>query len=209
MKGYENSVLLVTDVQNDFCPGGSLAVNEGDRVVPVINRIIRSFTRIVATQDWHPQDHISFAVNHPGKKVHDVVEVDGMKQVLWPMHCVQGTSGADFHPALHTENFALILHKGMNPRVDSYSTFTENDKQTVTGLEGYLKGLGIASVYLCGLATDYCILYSALDAVDLGFKTHVVLDACRGVDVPDGNVAKSVKTMQEHGIILTRSSELS
>ena len=208
MKELANSVLLVTDVQNDFCPGGSLAVNEGDKVVPVINRVIRYFPRIVATQDWHPRDHISFAANHPGRSVHDVVEVDSMKQVLWPVHCVQGTAGADFHPALNTETFGLILHKGMNPRIDSYSTFMENDKQTATGLEGYLKGLRIERVYLCGLATDYCVFYSALDAVDMGFKTHVILDACRGVDVPDGNVAQSVKTMEERGIIMTHSADL-
>jgi nicotinamidase/pyrazinamidase len=203
-----NSALLVTDVQNDFCPGGSLAVKDGDQVVPVINRIMRYFTRIVATQDWHPLGHMSFARNHPGKKVYDVAEINGMKQVLWPAHCVQGTAGADFHPALNTESFSLIVRKGMNPMIDSYSTFVENDKKTVTGLEGYLKVLHIEHLYLTGLATDYCVFYSALDAVDLGFQTYVILDACRGVDVPDGNVAKSVSAMKERGIIMTSFSEL-
>ena len=201
--------LLVVDVQNDFCPGGSLAVEEGDRVVPVINRITLKFDRVVATQDWHPDDHVSFAKNHPGKNVYDVVEVNGLSQVLWPAHCVQGTAGADFHPALRTEDFDLILRKGTDSAVDSYSAFFDNDKKTITGLEGYLRGLGIDRVFICGLATDYCVFFSAMDSVKTGFVTYVILDACRGVDVPEDNIASCIKTMKENGVVLLHSTDIS
>lgn len=203
-----NTVLLVIDVQNDFCPEGSLAIGDGDQVVPVVNRVAAEFNRVIATQDWHPYDHVSFAKNHPGKHLHDVVDVNGIKQVLWPAHCVQGTDGADFHPALNTEHFSLILRKGTDSKIDSYSAFQENDKRTSTGLEGYLRGLRIEHVYLCGLATDYCVFYSAMDAVHLGFRACIIIDACRGVDVPDGNIEKSLKKMKEHGIAVVNSSEL-
>jgi nicotinamidase/pyrazinamidase len=200
---------LVIDVQNDFCPGGSLAVKDGDQVVPVINLCSRFFDRVIATQDWHPQNHVSFAVNHPGRKIHDVVEVYGVKQVLWPPHCVQGTRGADFHAALNTENFSLLFRKGMDPSIDSYSAFMENDKKTVTGLDGYLRGLHIRDVYISGLATNYCVLYSALDAVSMGFRTHLILDACRGIDIPAGSVEQSIIIMKERGVDSMHSSGLS
>ena len=203
-----NIVLLVIDVQKDFCPGGSLAINDGDAVVPVVNHIAAKSDRVIATQDWHPYDHVSFAGNHPGKNLYDIVEVGGIKQMLWPAHCVQGTDGAAFHPALSTENFSLILRKGMHSRIDSYSAFQENDKKTSTGLEGYLRGLRIEHLYLCGLATDYCVFYSAMDAVRLGFRASIVIDACRGVDAPKGNIEKSLKEMKKHGIALLNSSEL-
>jgi len=203
-----NTVLLVIDVQRDFCPGGSLAVSDGDQVVPVVNLIASKSRRVIATQDWHPHDHMSFASNHPGKHIHDVVEVNGMKQVLWPVHCVQGTDGADFHPALNTDHFSLILRKGMDSRIDSYSAFHENDKKTNTGLEGYLRGLHVDHVYLCGLATDYCVFFSAMDALRLGFRVSVVIDACRGVDVPQGNIEKSLKKMKENAVAITNSTEL-
>ena len=163
----KHAVLLVIDVQKDFCPGGALAVNGGDRIIPLINKIMEKFERVVATQDWHPVEHTSFAVNHKGKKVLDTVAVHGITQVLWPEHCVQGTEGADFHPDLEKRYFNLILRKGMNPELDSYSAFFENDKTTSTGLEYYLKGLGLSHVYICGLATDYCVYYSAMDALKL------------------------------------------
>lgn len=209
MKAHSARVLLIIDVQNDFCPGGSLAVNDGDRVVPVINRCGRFFDRVIATQDWHPQNHVSFASSHPGKKIHEVVNVNGVEQVLWPQHCVQGTRGADFHPALDTENVSLVLRKGTNPNIDSYSAFRENDKKTITGLDGYLRGLSISDIYLSGLATDYCVFYSALDAVSLGFNTHLIIDACRGVDIPAGNLERSVRVMKEHNVVVIHSSDLS
>lgn len=203
-----NQVLLVIDVQNDFCPGGSLAVHDGDKVVPVVNRLASHFDLVVATQDWHPENHVSFAKNHPGKNVHDQIEVNGISQVLWPAHCVAGTRGADFHPALNTENFKLILRKGTHPSIDSYSAFMENDKKTVTGLEGYLKGLRIEHIYVCGLATDYCVFHSVMDAARIGFKTYAVIDGCRGVDVPQGSVERTLAVMKENCVGILHSSSL-
>ncbi len=204
----KENALIIIDVQNDFCPGGNLAVKEGDKIVPVINNIIKKFYKVIATQDWHPDNHLSFAENHPGKNVYDVIDLNGIKQVLWPSHCVAGTTGAEFHPELDKNSFHLILRKGTNPKIDSYSAFMENDKQTITGLEGYLKNLGIKQVFLCGLATDYCVFYSAIDAISLGFETYVIIDACKGVDFPEGNIEKSLKTMQESGIKIIKSAEL-
>jgi nicotinamidase/pyrazinamidase len=208
MNKEKNRMLLVIDVQNDFCPGGSLAVHDGDSVVPVVNRIASHFDLVVATQDWHPENHVSFAKNHPGRNVHDQIEMDGISQVLWPTHCVAGTHGADFHPALNAENFQLILRKGTKPSIDSYSAFMENDKKTVTGLEGYLKGLRIENVYVCGLATDYCVFRSVMDSVQAGFKSYVVIDGCRGVNVPQGSVDKAIETMKENGVLILHSSGL-
>jgi nicotinamidase/pyrazinamidase len=205
----KKNALMVVDVQNDFCPGGALAIQNGDRVIPVINRIQPIFDTIIATRDWHPPDHVSFAVNHPGKKVHDVIEIDGISQALWPPHCVSGTTGAEFHPGLETKRFKLILHKGMNPNLDSYSVFLENDRKTQTGMDGYLRRLEITSIFLCGLATDYCVLYSALDAAAFGFETSVVIDACCGVDVPDHNIEKTIRLMKSSGVKIISSSELS
>ena len=148
----KNKALIIIDVQNDFCPGGALAVPNGDKIIPVINKLSVRFKRVIATQDWHPEGHMSFAVNHPGKKEFDVIDYNGMEQVLWPAHCVSGTPGAEFHPDINTENVDLILRKGSNPEIDSYSAFRENDKETLTGLEGYLKTLEIKETYLCGLA---------------------------------------------------------
>lgn len=202
------NALIVIDVQNDFCPGGNLAVNEGDQVVPVINSMSSKFYKVIATQDWHPANHLSFAKNHPGKKVYEVVDLKGISQVLWPEHCVQGTEGAQFHPQLNTDCFHLILRKGTNPEIDSYSAFMENDKKTPTGLEAYLKGLGIEQIFLCGLATDYCVFYSAMDAISLKFETYVIIDACKGVDFPEGNIEKALNTMKEKGIKIINSSEL-
>jgi nicotinamidase/pyrazinamidase len=202
------AALLVIDVQRDFCPGGALAVKGGDRIIPVINRIMGEFGRVVATQDWHPKDHISFAENHKGKKALDTVEVNGLKQVLWPVHCVQGTEGADFHPNLDRRYFNLILRKGMRSEIDSYSAFFENDKTTSTGLEYYLKGLGSLRVYVCGLASDYCVFYSAMDAVKVGFQTFLIEDAARGVDFPSGSVASAIEKMKNAGVKVISSSEL-
>jgi len=201
-------VLIVTDVQNDFCPGGALAVGEGDRIVPVINGIIDRFHRIVATQDWHPKHHMSFASNHPGKKPYDQVELGGIVQTLWPDHCVAGTAGAGFHPGLNPDRFDIIVRKGTNPAVDSYSAFLENDKKTRTGLDGYLKSIGADRVFFCGLATDYCVFYSAMDAASFGFDTLVIIDACRGIDVPAGSIERSIGEMKGKGIRMIESKEL-
>ena len=204
----QTCALLIVDIQNDFCPNGHLAVAEGDLVIPIVNQLTNQFDIIVQTQDWHPAEHLSFASNHDNKSPYDVVDLNGVQQVLWPDHCVQGSSGAEFHPDLNTQPATLCIRKGMNPQIDSYSAFLENDKQTRTGLDGYLKDLGIKEVYLVGLATDYCVLFSALDAVDLGYKTHVIIDACRGVDVPEGNVDKALATMKEKGIRILQSADI-
>lgn len=202
------NALIMTDIQLDFCPGGALAVNEGDQIIPVVNAIAAKFDKIIATQDWHPADHLSFAANHPGKNIYDMVELGGVPQVLWPPHCVQGTPGAGFHPDLDLRPVDLIIRKGTNRGIDSYSAFMENDKKTQTGLEGFLKGLGITQLFFTGLATDYCVFYSAVDAVNLGFEVFVILDACRGVDVPANNVENAKQDMARQGIVLIESGDL-
>jgi nicotinamidase/pyrazinamidase len=204
----ENEALIIIDVQNDFCPEGALPVPEGDEIITLINKLSEKFKRIVATQDWHPEGHMSFAVNHPGKKEFDVIDYNGMKQVLWPSHCVSGTPGAEFHPDLAMKNVDLILRKGSNPEIDSYSAFRENDKATLTGLEGYLKTLRIKETYLCGLALDYCVFYSSMDSKELGFETYVIIDATRGIDSPEGNIDKSLTIMKEKRIKIVESKDL-
>lgn len=205
----QSRVLLVVDVQNDFCPGGSLAVEGGDEVVAVINRISPAFARIVATQDWHPTGHLSFASSHPGRKPLEIVDVGGIPQVLWPDHCVQGTPGAELHPRLDTRGAWVILRKGIRVEIDSYSAFFENDRATSTGLAPCLRGLGIGEVFVCGLATDYCVLASALDGVSLGFEVTIVQDACRGVDRPPGSVEKALERMRRAGVRFASSAQLS
>jgi len=201
-------VLLVVDVQNDFCPGGSLAVEGGDGVVEVINRISPGFSRIVATQDWHPPGHLSFASSHPGRQPLQTVEVGGIPQVLWPDHCVQGTPGAELHPRLDTRAAWMILRKGIRPEIDSYSAFFENDRATSTGLAPCLRGLGIGEVVVCGLATDYCVLATALDGVSLGFAVTLVQDACRAVDSPPGSAEKALERMRRAGVRFASSAQL-
>jgi nicotinamidase/pyrazinamidase len=200
--------LLVTDVQNDFCPGGALAVSEGDTVVPVINRITRAFPVAVGTQDWHPRGHVSFASSHEGKKPFEVLKVQGTDQVLWPDHCVEGTHGADFHAGLDTTTFRYVLRKGTNPQVDSYSAFVENDRKTTTGLAGLLRELGIQRIFLSGLTTDYCVRASALDGRAAGFQVVVLEDACRAVDVPPGNLARALEEMRDQGVRIIATGEL-
>lgn len=197
--------LLVVDVQNDFCPGGALPVPRGDEVVPVINRLCARFPVVVASQDWHPKDHVSFASNHPGKQVLDVVEVEGQPQVLWPDHCVAGSWGADFHPGLETCFFRMIIRKGTDPRVDSYSAFRDNRKDRVTGLAGFLRELGVTAVTVVGLATDYCVAATALDAVELGFGARVFLPACRAVGAPPGHTEKTLERLRQAGVTLIES----
>ncbi len=192
--------LIIVDMQNDFCPGGALPVPEGDHIVPLINRLQQQFELVVATTDWHPPEHCSFASNHPGHKVGDVVEIDGLPQILWPVHCVQNTPGAALHPALHTARIARLFRKGADPRVDSYSAFFDNGRRKATGLAEYLRQQGASQLYICGLATDYCVKYTALDAVELGFATSVLVDACRGVELRHGDVADAIDQMQRAGV---------
>jgi nicotinamidase/pyrazinamidase len=178
-----NSALLVIDVQPDFCPGGALAVPGGDEIVPLINKLAQRFRTVVLTQDWHPASHISFAANHPGRAPFETTELPYGTQVLWPTHCVMETPGAALHPDLRIPHAALILRKGSHQNVDSYSAFLEADRITKTGLDGYLHARGIEHVYLCGLATDFCVAWSAEDARSFGFATTVIEDACRAIDL--------------------------
>lgn len=199
------SVLLLIDVQNDFCPGGRLAVESGDEVVPVINRIMQFFPRVVATQDWHPADHVSFAASHPGRRPLELVDAGGIEQVLWPDHCVQGTRGAELHPRLQQGPIGLLLRKGTRRVLDSYSAFFENDHKTDTGLRHYLKGLKVKEIFTCGLATDYCVLSSVLDARRLGFRVTLIRDACRGVDFP--GTGRAIAAMAKAGVRMAESAE--
>ena len=198
----ENTALLVIDVQNDFCPGGALAVADGDSVVGVINDLLGDFPVRVFTQDWHPAGHSSFASAHEGGAPFGTVEMDYGTQVLWPDHCVQGTAGADFHGDLRTAPADMIIRKGFNPAIDSYSAFFENDHKTPTGLEGYLRTRGVERLVLSGLATDFCVAYSAIDGARLGFAVEVRLDACRAIDL-DGSLAAALDDMRAAGVTLT------
>ena len=179
----DNDLLLIIDVQNDFCPGGALAVPEGDAVVPVINRLVERFDHIALTQDWHPAGHSSFATSHPGSTPFETISMPYGQQTLWPDHCVQGTPGAAFHPQLATERAEFVIRKGFRPEIDSYSAFYENDRRTATGLAGYLRERGLRRIFLAGLATDFCVHYSAADARRLGFEAVVVEPGCRAIDL--------------------------
>ena len=194
-----STALIVIDVQNDFCPGGQLAVAEGDQVVSPINQMIKRANMVVATQDWHPAGHTSFASRHDGRSPFETIEVSYGPQTLWPDHCIQGTDGAAFHPELHIDAAQMIIRKGFRAAVDSYSAFFENDKVTVTGLHGYLQNRGIRKVVMAGLATDYCVAYSALDAARLGYEVQVVLPACRAIDL-DGSMAAAAQQMTAAGV---------
>jgi nicotinamidase/pyrazinamidase len=207
------SALIIIDVQNDFCPAGALAVAGGDEVVEPLNRLADHFSeaggKIIATADWHPPDHVSFARSHPGRKPGDALELPAVKeQVLWSVHCVQGSPGADFHAQLNLNPVHCILRKGFRRNLDSYSAFFENDRLTPTGLDGFLKGLGITAVFLGGLATDYCVRYTALDAARLGYRTAVLTDAVRGVGYPAGSVEKALETMRNAGVSLIHSRDI-
>lgn len=204
-RSVRNSALLVIDVQNDFCPGGALAVAGGDEVVPVINRIMSKFSLVVATRDWHPEGHVSFASRHPGKHPLETVNVGGVDQILWPDHCIKGSPGAEFHPNLDIRYVNLILHKGVRPDLDSYSAFFENDHETSTGLAAYLQGLGFDTVCVCGLAEDVCVRYTAVDARRLGLQTYVIADAARAVG-PEAGRARD--EMRAAGVIYVDSKAL-
>jgi nicotinamidase/pyrazinamidase len=194
-------VLLIVDVQNDFCPGGALAVPEGDAIVPEINRLAAGFAHVILTQDWHPPGHSSFASAHPGRRPFETIEAAYGAQTLWPDHCVQGTAGAEFHPALDVPHAELILRKGYDRAIDSYSAFRENDRRTPTGLASYLRERGFRQVTMAGIATDYCVLYSALDGREAGFDVTVVTAACRGIDL-DGSLGRALAAMRDAGVRL-------
>jgi nicotinamidase/pyrazinamidase len=204
METTSHDVLLVVDVQNDFCPGGQLAVPGGDEVIPVIHRIAPLFEHIILTQDWHSPQHHSFASAHPGKRPYEQIQLPYGPQTLWPDHCVQGTPGARFHPALQLTQAELILRKGFRPAIDSYSAFFENDRATATGLGGYLRERGFTRVFLAGLAYDYCVGYSALDARRLGFPAIIIRDACRAIDL-NGSVAQIESELTRAGVVLVQS----
>lgn len=193
--------LIVIDVQNDFCPGGALTVAEGDLIVPEINAMMDDFPTVVLTQDWHPAGHSSFATSHDGKNPLEMIDMPYGPQVLWPDHCVQGSAGAEFHKDLRLEPANLIIRKGMNPAIDSYSAFFENDQKTPTGLEGYLRGLGITHLTLVGLATDFCVHFSAVDAAKLGFTVTVIESACRGIDL-NGSMLAAKEAMTTAGVTI-------
>ena len=193
--------LIVIDVQNDFCPGGALAVRDGDAVVPVINRLIERFEHVVLTQDWHPAGHSSFASSHQGRSPFDTIEMPYGTQTLWPDHCIQGSEGAAFHPDLVWTRAEIVIRKGFRRAIDSYSAFFENDHETPTGLGGYLRERGISELTMAGLATDFCVAYSALDAVRQGFSVEVRLDACRAIDLA-GSLAAMTGRMKDAGVRL-------
>jgi len=203
-----HDVLIVTDVQNDFCPGGALAVPRGDEVIAPIHRVAPKFEHIIFTQDWHPPNHSSFAASHPGKKPFESIELAYGAQTLWPPHCVQGSKGAEFHPALHLPQAELVLRKGFRVNVDSYSAFFENDRATPTGLASYLRERDFKRVFLAGLAYDYCVGYSALDARRLGLPAFVLRDACRAIDL-DGSVAAIEAEFTEAGVAVIETAQLS
>lgn len=200
--------LLLIDIQNDFVPGGALAVAQGNEIIPIVNQLQPKFPLIVATQDFHPASHGSFAANHLNKQPGEVIDLAGLSQILWPVHCVQGTQGADFVAELDMQKVTKIFHKGTEVSIDSYSGFFDNGRRKSTGLGEYLQGEGVTEVYIVGLATDYCVKFSALDAVSLGFTTFVVQDACKGVNLQAGDVEKALSEMQEKGVQLITSTEI-
>ena len=205
MKGQDEA-LLVIDLQNDFMPGGALAVARGDEVVPVANRLARAFEHVIVTQDWHPRDHISFAASHAGKSPFERIALPYGEQVLWPMQCVQGTAGAALHEALDIAHARLVIRKGYRRTIDSYSAFVEADRETPTGLAGYLRESGVKRVWCCGLATDYCVAWTALDARAAGFEAVVVEDACRAIDL-EGSLERAWRDMEAAGIARARAED--
>lgn len=194
------SALIVVDMQNDFCPGGALAVSGGDRILDPINALMDKYDTVVLTQDWHPADHASFAANHPGAQPYDQIQMDYGPQVLWPDHCVIGTAGADFHPGLRLDRAALIIRKGFRSGIDSYSAFYENDRRTPTGLAGWLRECGLIRLDFVGLAHDFCVAWSAVDAVRLGFEARVIERACRAIDL-DGSLERARADMRAAGVV--------
>lgn len=200
--------LILVDLQNDFMPGGALAVSGGHEVVPIANAVKHCFDIVIATADWHPSGHGSFASAHPGSRVGEVIELAGLPQMLWPDHCVQGTVGAEFAPGLDTARTAKVIYKGMDPSIDSYSGFFDNGHRRSTGLGDYLRDRGVDAIYVMGLATDYCVKFTALDGVALGFTTYLIEDGCRGVEARPGDVDRAVAEMRAAGVQVINSREL-
>ncbi|MCE9579171.1 MAG: bifunctional nicotinamidase/pyrazinamidase [Deltaproteobacteria bacterium] len=199
--------LVLVDLQNDFCPGGALAVRQGDEVIAVANRVTRHFELVVATQDWHPADHASFAANHPGRSPYEVIDLDGLPQVLWPVHCVQGTPGAAFRADLDA-TIAKVFVKGTNPRVDSYSGFHDNGHRGSTGMGEWLRAQGVTAIHVLGLATDYCVQWTALDGRADGFEVTLIADGCRAVELAPGDGERAIAAMRAAGVIVTDSGAL-
>ncbi|MGJ8724170.1 MAG: bifunctional nicotinamidase/pyrazinamidase [Roseibacillus sp.] len=191
--------LLIVDLQNDFLPGGALGVNGGDELVPHINELLPHYDLVVATQDWHPADHGSFASNHPGKEIGDTIKLAGLPQILWPTHCVQGTTGANFAPGLDTGRIDTVFRKGIDPAIDSYSGFYDNGHRNSTGLADYLRDKGVSNLHVCGIATDYCVKFTVLDALKENFPTTLLTDACRGVDLTLGDIERALQEMKAAG----------
>jgi nicotinamidase/pyrazinamidase len=202
------TALILVDIQNDFVPGGALPARDGDQVVPVANALMDKFELVVASQDWHPANHGSFAANHPGKKVGDVIELAGLRQYLWPVHCVQNTRGAELAAGLRRERVDHIVKKAIDPMIDSYSAFFDNGHRRATGLDEYLKGRGVDTIYVAGLTTDYCVKFTALDGLELGYDVVVVEDGCRGVNVKPDDSQRAIEEMKEAGARIVRSSEV-
>lgn len=200
--------LILVDIQNDFLPGGALPVPRGDEVIPVANALMRKFGLVVATADWHPVGHVSFASSHAGRKPGDVVMAGGVEQVLWPDHCVQGTEGAEFAPGLDASRIDRIVYKGTDPEIDSYSGFYDNGHRRSTELHQYLLSRKADAIYVMGLATDYCVKYTALDGIALGYTVYLVTDGCRGVDVNPGDVDRAIQEMAESGVRIVTSADL-
>lgn len=200
--------LILVDLQNDFCPGGKLAVEKGDEVIAHANQLQDQFDLVIATQDWHPSDHKSFASSHANHAVGDVIQLNGMPQILWPAHCIQHSSGAAFHPDLHTQKITKIFYKGSDKEIDSYSAFFDNAHLRSTGLENYLRQQEVETVYIMGLATDYCVKFTALDAIQLQFQTYVIEDACRGVELNKGDTTAALQEMQNAGVKLIKTKDI-
>ncbi len=202
------NALILIDMQNDFLPGGALAVPDGTAIVPVVNRLQAAFPIVVATQDWHPANHGSFAASHPGKRLYERITLSGLPQTLWPVHCVQNTWGAELAGGLARERIRRIFPKGTDVEIDSYSGLFDNGHRKSTGLGEWLRAEGITEIYLCGLATDYCVKFTALDAAAMGFKTYVVEDACRGVNLQSGDAEQAIAEMRRAGVLIVRSEDL-
>jgi len=201
------NALILVDIQNDFLPGGALPAADGNQILPVVNRLLPAFELIVATKDWHPPNHGSFAANHPGKKPGDVIELNGLPQTLWPAHCVQDTPGAAFGPGFDTLRIRKVFRKGTDPGIDSYSGFFDNGHRKATGLGDFLKARQVEEVFIAGLTTDYCVKFTALDAIELGFKARVVEDACRGVNLQPDDAVKAIEEMKQAGVVVVRSEQ--
>lgn len=200
--------LIIVDVQNDFLPGGSLEVKDGNQIIPTINELQNRFDFIVATQDWHPENHGSFAANNPRKNIGEMIELNGVQQILWPVHCVQNSKGSDFHKDLTRKNWTAVFQKGTNTMVDSYSGFYDNNKQGDTGLGNFLKENEISKVFICGLAADYCVKFTVMDALELGFKTYLITDATKAVNLREGDFERSLDEVKNAGANLVTAKQV-